>query len=62
VWVDRRVVNFNMPQPFYPIGKEPSVPTEKEAVWAPEPVRDILKDRKSLSPNRIAAWTVQLAA
>jgi hypothetical protein len=56
------VVNFNMPQPFYPPGKEPSVPTEKGVVWAPEPVKDILKDRKSLSPNRIRAWSVQLAA
>jgi len=35
---------------------------EKGAVWAPEPVKDILKDRKSLSPDRIGAWTVQLAA
>jgi hypothetical protein len=34
----------------------------KEVVWAPEPVKDILKDRKSLSPNRIGAWTVQLVA
>jgi len=55
------VVNFNMPQPFYPQEKSPQCPW-KRGVWAPEPVKDILKDRKSLSPNRIGAWTVQLAA
>jgi hypothetical protein len=35
---------------------------EKEAECAPEPDKDILEDRKSLSSNRIGAWTVQLAA